>query len=88
MANLPAEIAHLLEEIEAKDRVVQDCRANILSKDSSIQKFFKANGVDPVNPKDEPYVKSILASYDQAQVVQNEKVALGDKASMLVSHPR
>lgn len=84
VANLPAEIAHLLEEIQAKDRVVQECRSNAASRDASIQKFLKLNGAGQANPKDEPYSKAILADYDKAQIFQEEKISLGDRAALLL----
>ena len=85
MANLPAEIAHLLEEIQAKDRVVQECRNTIATRDSSIQKFLKLNGAGQANPKEEGYCKIVMDSYDKAQLVQEEKVGLSEKAALLVS---
>ncbi|KAL8866026.1 MAG: hypothetical protein Q9174_006542, partial [Haloplaca sp. 1 TL-2023] len=84
VANLPAEIAHLLEEIQAKDRVVQDCRTTAASRDASIQKFVKANGAQQVNPKEEGYSKIILANYDKAHTFQEEKIALSDRAAILL----
>ncbi|KAL8976024.1 MAG: hypothetical protein Q9177_006931, partial [Variospora cf. flavescens] len=84
VANLPAEIAHLLEEIQAKDRIVQECRSNIASRDASIQKFLKANGAGEENPKDEPYSKAILAHYDKAHIFQEEKVSLSERAAVLL----
>ena len=85
VANLPAEIAHLLEEIEAKDRVMQECRNTIHLRDSSIQKFLKQNGTGHANPKEDVYAKTILANFDKAKVVQEEKVCLSEKAGVLVS---
>ena len=87
MANLPAEIAHLLEEIQAKDRIVQECRNVIATRDNSIQKFLKLNGAGQPNPKEEGYCKNVMANFDKAQIVQEEKVGLSDKAALLVSLP-
>ncbi len=87
VANLPAEIAHLLEEIQAKDRVVQECRNVIATRDNSIQKFLKLNGAGQPNPKEEGYCKNVMANFDKAQVVQEEKVGLSEKAALLVSLP-
>lgn len=87
MANLPAEIAHLLEEIQAKDCIVQECRNTVNSHDSSIQKFIKLNGAGQVNPKEDVYCKDIISSFDKAQNVQEEKVCLSEKAAHLVSLP-
>ena len=84
VANLPAEIAHLLEEIQAKDRVVQDCRSNVATRDASIQKFLKVNGAGQINPKDEQYSKVILANYEKAQIYQEEKIGLSDRAAILL----
>lgn len=84
MANLPAEIAHLLEEIQAKDRVVQECRNVIATRDGSIQKFLKLNGAGQPNPKEEGYCKNVMANFDKAQIVQEEKVGLSEKAALLV----
>lgn len=84
VANLPAEIAHLLEEIQAKDRTIQECRNTIHTRDNSIQKFIKANGSHIPNPKEEAYSRTVLANYDRAQIVQEEKVGLSEKAAIIV----
>lgn len=85
MANLPAEIAHLLEEIQAKDRTVEECRNIITARDSSIQKFLKANGASQSNPKEDAYVKNIIANFEKAENVQQEKIALAERSTHLVS---
>ncbi len=84
VANLPAEIAHLLEEVEAKDKVIQECRNVIHTRDSSIQKHLKVNGAGHAHPKDDAYTKSILSNFDKAMGIQDEKVALSEKASVIV----
>ncbi|KAL8667348.1 MAG: hypothetical protein Q9168_007287, partial [Polycauliona sp. 1 TL-2023] len=84
VANLPAEMAHLLEEIQAKDRVVQDCRSNVASRDTSIQKFLKINGAGQANPKDDHHSKAILADYDKAKTYQEEKISISDRAALLL----
>ena len=85
VANLPAEIAHLLEEIEAKDRVIQECRNVINIRDTSIQKYLKLNGAGQTNPKEDAYSKSILTNFEKAMAIQNEKVTLSEKSGLLVS---
>lgn len=80
VANLPAEINHLMEEIQAKDKIIQDCRATINSRDSSLQKFIKLNGSLTPNPKEEQYSKVILQNLDRAQQLQDEKIQLSEKA--------
>lgn len=85
MANLPAEITHLYEEAQAKEAQIQELRAGIAQRDSSLQKFIKLNGSLVQNPKEEPYTKVVLANFEKAQILQDEKVALVTKASALVS---
>ncbi|KAF4210233.1 hypothetical protein CNMCM8980_004541 [Aspergillus fumigatiaffinis] len=84
VANLPAEINHLMEEIQAKDKIIQDCRATINSRDSSLQKFIKLNGSLTPNPKEEQYSKVILQNLDRAQQLQDEKIQLSEKACILL----
>jgi hypothetical protein len=85
VANLPAEITHLYEEMQAKDQQIQDLRAAIQQRDNSLQKFIKLNGSLVQNPKEEPYSKTILQNYERAQVLQEEKIGLSEKAAALVS---
>jgi inhibitor of growth protein 3 len=84
VANLPAEITHLYEEVQAKDVLIQESRSIIAARDSSLQKFIKLNGSLVQNPKEEPYSKIITQHFERAQVLQEEKIALVDKASALV----
>ncbi len=76
-----------MEEIHAKDRVVQECRTAVNVRDNSIQKFLKTNGAGQANPKEDVYSKAILSNFDKARAVQDEKVALSEKAALLVSPP-
>lgn len=85
MANLPAEITHLYEEMQAKDQQISELRAAIQQRDNSLQKFIKLNGSLVQNPKEEPYSKVILQNYERAQVLQEEKIGLSEKAAALVS---
>ncbi|KAI9372132.1 inhibitor of growth proteins N-terminal histone-binding-domain-containing protein [Aspergillus egyptiacus] len=84
VANLPAEISHLMEEIQAKDKIMQDCRALINSRDASIQKFIRLNGSLTPNPKEEQYSKLILQNLDRSQQLQDEKIQLSEKACILL----
>ncbi|KAL1953939.1 hypothetical protein VTO42DRAFT_2017 [Malbranchea cinnamomea] len=84
VANLPAEMNHLMEEIQAKDKAIQECRAIIASRDTSLQKFIRLNGSLVLNPKEELYSKTILQNMDRCQVLQDEKVVLSEKACALL----
>lgn len=85
MANLPAEITHLYEEMQAKDQKIQELRSAISQRDNSLQKFIKLNGSLVQNPKEEPYSKVILTNYERCQILQEEKIGLSEKAAALVS---
>ena len=81
---MPAEIAHLMEEIQAKDKIIQECRSTIHSRDNSLQKFIKLNGSLTPNPKEEPYSKTVLQNLDRCQSLQDEKILLSEKACVLL----
>jgi len=86
VANLPAEITHLYEEVQDKDRQIQELRTSIQQRDNSLQKFVKLNGSLVVNPKEEPYNKVVIQNYERAQILQEEKIGLVEKAAALVSN--
>lgn len=84
VANLPAEITHLYEEVNAKDLQIHECRSLIAARDSSLQKFVKLNGSLVENPKEATYSKLILQQYERAQILQEEKIGLVEKAATLM----
>ncbi|KAF2013886.1 hypothetical protein BU24DRAFT_249244 [Aaosphaeria arxii CBS 175.79] len=84
VANLPAEITHLYEEVQAKDQQIQECRAIIAGRDNSLQKFIKLNGALVENPKEALYTKTVLQNYEKAQILQEEKIGLVEKAAALM----
>jgi inhibitor of growth protein 3 len=88
VANLPAEITHLYEEVQAKDAQIQELRAAIQQRDNSLQKFIKLNGSLVVNPKEEPYNRVVIQNYERAQILQEEKIGLVEKAAALVSNSK
>jgi inhibitor of growth protein 3 len=84
VANLPAEIAFMQEEIAEKDRQLQLCLADITKHDNAIQKWIRANGSHTPNPKEESHSRIILQAYDKAQKLQEEKVALAQKTQQVI----
>ncbi len=83
-ANLPAEICHMMEEIQAKDREMQKYQSAISAKDGGLQKHLKLNGSLSAHPKEKEYSETILKNYDLCQDMQNQKIALSDKACVLL----
>lgn len=86
VANLPNEIAHIYEEIQAKDKLLLELHKAIQQRDASIQKFIKINGSHVPNPKEEAYSNHIRKAYAQINVIQDEKIAFAQKALDLVSY--
>lgn len=86
VANLPNEIAHIYEEIQAKDKLLLELHKAIQQRDASIQKFIKINGSHVPNPKEEAYSNHIRKAYTQINVIQDEKIAFAQKALDLVSY--
>jgi inhibitor of growth protein 3 len=84
VANLPAEISFMQEEIAEKDRLLQEC-INVISRhDTSIQKWIRINGSHVSNPKEESYSRVILENYDKAQIIQEEKCTLAQKTQQVI----
>lgn len=85
VSNLPAEIAHLLEEIHAKDTHIMQCRDTISNRDSQLQRNIRQHGTSSQHPKEDAFVKTVLSNYDRVETLQAEKLALSEKAMLLVS---
>jgi inhibitor of growth protein 3 len=83
-ANLPAEIAFMQEEIAEKDRQMNECLQIITRNDNAIQKWIKINGSHIQNPKEEIHRKAVMENYDKATILQEEKVALAQKAQAII----
>lgn len=84
MANIPAEVTHLMEEIQAKDVQLAAWREEIVKRDAVIQKFVRLNGSNIVNPKDEMYARTINDLYDKCEILQAEKLGLAEKAQIVL----
>ncbi|EXJ87508.1 hypothetical protein A1O3_04468 [Capronia epimyces CBS 606.96] len=83
-ANLPAEINHMMEEIQAKDKDLQKLLAAINQKDSNLQKHIKVNGVLTPHPKENEYTELVKKNYDFCLQLQDQKVNLSEKACNLL----
>lgn len=84
VANLPAEISHMMEEIQAKDKEMQHHLLQINQKDAAIQKQIKLQGSMAPHAKEKEYSDSIHKSYKEVQDLQDQKIGLSDKASLLL----
>ncbi|RPA84910.1 hypothetical protein BJ508DRAFT_19972 [Ascobolus immersus RN42] len=85
VANLPAEVNHLFEEMHAKEKQLVECQKSIAQRDSALQKVIRANnGTHVHNPKEDQYVAVIRKHYATADRLQEEKVALAQKAFDLI----
>jgi len=84
VANLPAEIAHLYEEAGAKQTIIDSLNKTIANKDGQLQKFVKQHGALAKHPKEEQLYKEISDAYAKAQSLQDQKIALVQKACHLL----
>lgn len=84
MSNLPAEIAHVLEEIRDKDMKFYETRKRIQQRDNQIHKFIRNHGSLAENPKESSYPK-IRSDFEKAMVLQQEKCDLANTGLYIVS---
>lgn len=84
MANTPAEITHLLEEIQAKDLQIAAFRDEIIKRDNQLQKWVRVNGGHVQNPKEEAFSRTINDCYDKCEILQAEKCGLSEKAQIVL----
>jgi hypothetical protein len=73
-----------MEEIEAKDKIIAECRHAINQRDMSLQRHVKANGGGTQHAKEDQYNKTVLSNFDKAQALQEEKIILSEKSRSLV----
>ena len=83
-SNLPAEISHMMEEIQAKDLELQKHHSSITGKDGNIQKHLKMNGVLQAHPKETEYADQVKKNYELVTDLQCQKVLLSEKACSLL----
>ena len=83
-ANLPAEIMHMMDEIQAKDSELHKYQSAINSRDAQIQKNIKTNGVNHQHPKEVEYSEQIKKNYEQIATLQDQKIAMSEKACVLL----
>lgn len=84
VANIPAEINHILEEIQAKDMQIAQFKQEIEKRDSQLQKWTRMNGGHVRNPKDEAFGKTIKECFDKCEVLQEAKCGLAQRAQILI----
>lgn len=84
MSNLPAEIAHVLEEIRDKDIKFYETRKRIQQRDNQIHKFIRNHGSLAENPKENSYPK-IRSDFEKAMALQQEKCDLANTGLYIVS---
>jgi len=88
IGNVPAELCHILEELEEKEKDIQKLLQKIEKENHRVQRFIKMNGSMMVDPQAEPNGKEIRRLYDDVERLQNEKCSLADRSTRLVSHTK
>lgn len=84
VANTPAEVTHLLEEIQAKDQQILAYKEEINKRDMALQKWVRLNGGHVQNPKEEAFTKTINDCFDKCEILQAEKCGLSEKALIVL----
>ena len=84
MANTPAEITHLLEEIQAKDIQIHAFKEEIHKRDMQLQKWVRVNGGHVQNPKEEAFSRTVNDCYDKIEILQAEKCGLSEKGLIVL----
>lgn len=84
VANLPAEVNHYMEEIQAIEKDLSKLQTQINAKDSSLQKHVKANGSLVPHPKESEFSQTIFKLHDQCQELQDRKITLADKTNIML----
>ncbi|KAF1818538.1 uncharacterized protein K489DRAFT_327304 [Dissoconium aciculare CBS 342.82] len=84
VANIPAEVTHLLEEIQAKDLQIQAFKDEINKRDTQLQKWVRTNGGHVANPKEDAFSNIINDCYDKCDILQAEKSGLAEKAVIVL----
>ncbi|GAB7344622.1 hypothetical protein MBLNU457_3110t1 [Dothideomycetes sp. NU457] len=84
VANLPAEIAFLLEEVQAKDVQIMQCRDAITQRDNAIQKHIRTAGSHVRHPKEDAINKAVATNFDRIEILQAEKVGLVQRAMVVL----
>lgn len=73
-----------MEEITAKEQMLQEHFAAVSSRDMSLQKHVKAHGSLTPHPREAAYNESVIQNLDRCQTLQDEKIALADRSSVLL----
>nr|POE63011.1 chromatin modification-related protein yng2 [Quercus suber] len=84
VANTPAEVTHLLEEIQAKDAQILAFKDEISKRDAQLQKWVRLNGGHVLNPKEDAFSETIKNCYDKCEILQAEKCGLSEKALIVL----
>lgn len=84
VANTPAEVTHLLEEIQAKDHQILAYKEEINKRDAALQKWVRLNGGHVPNPKEDAFTKTINDCFDKCEILQAEKCGLSEKALLVL----
>lgn len=84
VANLPAEIQFLQDEIYAKEQQRADIVQTINAHDASIQRWIRNNGSHLPNPKEPAQRKEVTELYERAFKLDDDKVALSKKMCLLM----
>lgn len=79
LSNVPSEVAHLLAEIDHKDKKVTELAQRIARREGEVQKHHKTAGLHTENPKEAESVQKCRADFEKMETLSAEKVALAER---------
>lgn len=84
LANLPAELSFVLDEIKVNDDKVVDHARRAQQRDAAIQKFVHQHGTLVDNPKEGQNITKIQKDYQESIKAQKEKVRMANLGMFVI----
>lgn len=85
LANIPDEAKYMLTELKKKDLEYDKVLTKIQNSDSQLYKYIKQHGSLVRHPKEEALNNEITKLYEQAQIIQNDKILLANTALLNIT---
>lgn len=85
LANIPDEAKYMLTELKKKDLEYDKILTKIQNSDSQLYKYIKQHGSLIRHPKEDALNNEITKLYEQARIIQNDKILLANTALLNIT---